>query len=178
MDEIKIQSTTPQEQQAFLRDFVARMTVNKLRVETLLGKIRGNANDLRENTIDENELILTMLDKYGGDTAHPQIVQATKRLEQNQGYLATMEANIAELETTHSDTITDLQTHLKELADIEMSIGNFIAHIFALRDNVKIDKDDASVLHFEPTGSVEIAIATSRDSWKDSSQLTLTKKEG
>jgi polyhydroxyalkanoate synthesis regulator phasin len=173
----QIQAATPLELQTYLRDFVQRLTNSKLRIEMLIEQYRKNHDNLREQNIDENELMQSMIDKYG-DADHPQIVQVAKRFEANKEHLDFLERKIAELESKHVDTIDDLQAHLKELADIEMSIGNFIAHIFALRDNVKVDKNDPSVLHFGENGSVEIAIATSRQSWNDSSQLTLIKKEG
>lgn len=98
------------------------------------------------------------------------------RLQKDIELEKTLSEILQSLQKSYKESSDTIQAYLLELSKEEINRGNFVAHLFGIRERAQYDENNKSV-RFEYGGSVEVPIAVNLDSWKDSSQLTLTRGE-
>jgi hypothetical protein len=174
-DPFHAESTTIEQQISYLTDFVGRSTNQKIRIEKAKNMYSSLLKELTESIIDQNDMILQLTDDGAPDT---QLSVAKQRLDKDMAIKDDINKRIEELNARYSELTDDLQAHLLVLTGLNLAKGNFHAHQFGLRDHVKQDKDDPSLFSFDALGSMEASIATDLNRWRDSSQMSLHKKEG
>lgn len=111
-------------------------------------------------------------------TESEQLALAQARLNKNLTLKEDIQNILNELTQQYQQLSDEMQAQLLELTKLEMEKANFIGHSFGIYNDVKIDKDDNTIFHFDEYGHMEAAIATELDSWKDSSHVTLHVKVG
>jgi hypothetical protein len=174
--EFHTKNTTPAQQAKFLRGYVKNEIQQKVRLQETIRQYKTNHYNLNESVVDESYLKRQLEGETQTDDVIRQLNQVNDRLNRFINLRQDAANRLQELDVRHEQMTQDLQAHVIELAATEIAQGNFTAHIFGLRDNVEFD-EEKNMVKFEPQGSVEVAIATDLASWKDSSQLTIIKKE-
>jgi hypothetical protein len=172
MNDVRIQATTDEQQIAFLTDQVGRQIKQKVEMGKTIEAYQKNASTALETMIDEKDLVDILTEKN-----NPQVPLVSERLAEQTVVHDDMVVYIAGLKTKQSHVADELQVHVRALTTLNVQKGNFSTHIFGIKEKVKVDKDDASVFHMDEQGHMEATIATDLIKWRDSSQMTLTRKE-
>jgi len=171
-----------EQQTKYLRSLITGEIQQKVRLQETITEYKDEIDKMTDYIVDQAALVLALEDEVDKFPVAPedkakQLEHARNRLERHKAIREDHYKVVNELTDRHLEMVNDLQAHMIELSAIEISTGGFVAHSFGLRDNVKLD-EVTKVLTFYPTGSVEVPIATDLPSWKDSSQMTIIKREG
>lgn len=179
--EIRMQDTSTIDNQiSHLRNFIKREIQQKMRVEKSLVMYRRNYDDLTETVVDESYLMRKLeaeLQTEPDDSAlKEQLNNVTARRDHGLNIKEELETLIADLVIQQMLSVNTLHAHQLELTNLSFMAGQFIAHVFGIRDGVKVDEATSTLTLTEGT-SVEASIATELTKWKDSSQMSIIKKE-
>ncbi|QHW35855.1 hypothetical protein GZH47_33735 (plasmid) [Paenibacillus rhizovicinus] len=175
------ESSTPEQQQKYLRNLMVGEIQTKVRLEDTIQSYKAEVAKNTENIVDQAQIIRNLETEVAGFPVIPpdkqkQLETAKSRLDRHLGLKVDFEKILSDLGGRNQQMVDDMQTHMRQLSNIEIGLGGFVAHSFGLRTNIKFD-EASKALTFKPQGSVEVAIATDLASWKDSSQMTITKRE-
>jgi hypothetical protein len=169
-------------QQKYLRRLIAGEIQQQVRLEDTMSAYQAQLTRIMNDIVDEAELIRNLeieaaiFPEVPADKAE-QIRVAKQRMDRHLGLKNDYTRIINELKQRNAEMFGDLQAHTIELAALEFDAGGFIAHVFGLRNDVRFD-EATKVVTMLPKGSVAVPIAVDLQSWKDSSQMAISKREG
>ncbi len=167
-------ANTPIQNRDVLRLDIQREITQKIRLEGAINRYKIELKKAIERVVDQAEIIRSMELKPSNTSIREAIIQAKdrlKRLSESRDMIANR-LNI--LMNRNIEMIKDGQAHMIALSEIEIEQGGFVALLFGVRDQTEFKPENESLL-FKPGGSAETMIGLGLSSWKDSSQLSITK---
>lgn len=176
MSDMQAMANTPEQNRDFLRGYLRAEINQKIRLEETIELYEMQLEVFTEGVVDEAETIRGLqATKYASDAlVASAIEQAQKRLERMQVMKDQTIKTLDDLKARNSQMIKDGQAHMLALSEIEVDQGGFVASIIGLRDLAEFD-ETMTTITFKPGGSAETMIGTRLTSWKDSSQMSITK---
>jgi hypothetical protein len=157
--------------QKHLRTYVEDGIQQKVRLSNMVLAYKEQEEKSRERTIDETTLLKQVQSK---GIPQEKVAQVEDRRDRDFDILNRVQKVLAEAESEMEGVTLRMNTHLEELADIEIAIGGFVTHSIGVDKNVKLDKENM-IVSFENEGHIEMPIGVRMNKWKDSSQLTINK---
>jgi len=157
--------------QKHLRTYVEDGIKQKVRLTNLVLDYKKQEEKSRERVIDQNSLI----GKMTGDGAPKSKIDFVKnRRDRDQRIFERVQVVAAQSNDEMVEMTMRMNTHVEELAEIEINSGGFVRHAIGTDKGAKLDTE-TNVVKFEVGGHIEIPIGTKMATWKDSSQLTIKK---
>ncbi|EOO44511.1 hypothetical protein [Bacillus cereus] len=163
----------PSQMNNHLRRYVQEGIQKKLRLNSLIGAYKTQLAKTKEDVIDQSDLQRKM--EYNG-IAESKIKQITLRLNKDQEIEKQATKILNELNTDMDSLTIEMNPHLEELSAIEIESGGFVTHAIGVDKDTVLDKENM-ILKLKKNSHAEIPIGVRLDSWKDSSQFTISREQ-
>ncbi|HHT7153250.1 hypothetical protein [Bacillus thuringiensis] len=163
----------PSQMNNHLRRYVQEGIQKKLRLNSLIGMYKAQLAKTKEDVIDQSDLQRKM--EYNG-IAESKIKQITLRLNKDQEIEKQATKILNELNADMDNLTVEMNPHLEELSSIEIESGGFVTHAIGVDKDTVLDKENM-ILKLKKNSHAEIPIGVRLDSWKDSSQFTISREQ-
>ncbi|MBS9805877.1 hypothetical protein P4J09_11910 [Bacillus cereus] len=163
----------PTQMNNHLRRYVQDGIQKKIRLNRLIKSYQVQFSKTKEDVIDQSDLQRKM--EYNG-IPEMKIKQITSRLNKDQEIEKQTIKILRDLNSDMDDLTIEINAHLEELSAIEIESGGFVTHAIGIDKDTTLDKENM-ILKLKKNSHAEIPIGVRLDSWKDSSQFTISREK-
>lgn len=158
--------------QNHLRTYAEDGIKQKIRITNLHNVYVEQESKTRERIIDQTQLVN---DFKENNAANAKLDLVERRLQNDIDTLENVKTYVEETRQEEEELIYQLNTHVEELSAYEIASGGFYAHVVGADKNATYERNTKAIL-LEPQGHAEMPIGIKLNSWKDSNQLTISKR--
>lgn len=163
----------PSQMNTHLRRYVQEGIQKKIRLNSLIKSYQAQLSKTKEDVIDQSDLQRKM--EYNGIN-ESKIKHITSRLNKDQEIDKQTTKILKDLNLEIDDLTVEMNAHLEELSSIEIESGGFVTHAIGVDKDATLDKENM-ILKLKKNSHAEIPIGVRLDSWKDSSQFTISREQ-